>query len=208
MVFFFKPKSSHAPQAQSGSCSSSSWNNQGAVFFRALVHTAESARSTVSNSPAPCLRADCKTSCCATRSSKLSLMQDGGCSPSSTMPLILSRPVQSACCRLRLSGSEARTWDFHPAVMHCLLPQDLDAVNLEICNAEQCGGRWRWLEDELPQPPLPSPHCASEGSRQIASDSQPAVSQNRFQILYEVLDQKRFTSDRPLKTDGAVQFLA
>jgi len=34
------------------------------------------------------------------------------------------------------------------------------------------------------------------------------VSQNRFQILYEVLDQKRFTPDRPLKTDGAVQFLA
>ena len=31
---------------QPGSCSS--WNNQGAVFFRALVHTAEYARSTVS----------------------------------------------------------------------------------------------------------------------------------------------------------------
>jgi hypothetical protein len=31
----------------------------------------------------------------------------------------------------------------------------------------------------------PSPHCASEGSKQNASDSLPAVSQNRFQILYE-----------------------
>jgi hypothetical protein len=98
---------------------------------------------------------NCKTTCCATRSSEQSLMQDGGCSPSSTMPLILSRPVQLACCRLRPSGSEARTWDFHPAVMHCLLPQDLDPVNLEICSAEQCGGPWRWLEDELPQPPSP-----------------------------------------------------
>jgi hypothetical protein len=192
---------------QPGSCSS--WNNQGAVFFRALVHTAEYARSTVSNSLAPCLRADCKTTCCATGSSERSLMQDGGCSLSSMMSLILSHPVQPACCGLRPSGSEARTWDFHPAVMHCLLPQDLDAVNLEICSAEQCGvvGLGGGLKTNCHSrlPSLTAPLKALSKPHLIVS--QPCLKIG-FKYCTKVLDQKRFTSDRPLKTDGAGQFLA
>jgi hypothetical protein len=139
------------------------------------------------------------------------LTQDGGCSPSLMVPLILSRPIQSACCRLRPSGSETRTWDFHPAVMHCLLLQDLESVSWKYAVRNSVVGPGGGLKTNChsrPSPPLTAPLKALSKSHLIVS--QPCLKIGFKYCTKRVLtiDQKRFTSDRPLKTDSAVQFLA
>jgi hypothetical protein len=140
-------------------------------------------------------------------------MQDGGCSPSSTVPLILSRPIQSACCRLRPSGSETRTWDFHPAVMHCLLLQDLESVNLEIQYAVRNGvvgpgGGLKTNCHSRPSPPLTAPLKALSKSHLIVRQPCLKIGFKYCTKCVLTIDQKRFNSGRPLKTDTAVQFLA